>query len=645
MSSHVVANRPPNRDPDRSTHPIFWAVVAALCALLCFANAVPNDFTNWDDPLYVVENDLIRSLSVGSVREIFSTFLVGNYHPLTVLSLAVDYAFYGLNPSGYHLTNILLHTCNVVAVFIFIQMLAGSTAVSFITAVMFGIHPLHVESVTWVSERKDLLYTLFYLCAMCVYLSYIRAGTWTRYAMSLVFFVLSLLSKGQAVTLPVVLLLIDYCAGRSLTRVTLAEKIPFFVLSFIFGVVAIAAQKDTGAIPDIPTFSLGQRIILAWYNMYLYVAKLIAPIRLSAFYPYPRLHGWTSYLVYYLPGICTIAVLGIYYRRLTRSLFADRLVLFGVVFFLVNIALLLQVLPVGASMVSERYSYLCSIGFFLLIGYGFNRVSRASRPDGQRWKGVVSVVLVVYGGWLAYKTVDRNKVWRGSEPLWSDVLQQFPQVVVAYLNRGSYYQVRGDLDRALADFNAGLSINPEYYDILVNRCDVFRLLGEYDRALADCTKVIEEEGNNTVAYTNRGITYSMLGKHEEALGDFEKAISLEPRNAKLYTNRGNLYDMTGRYDTAIENYSYAISLRSDYYAAYYNRGKTQMRKRDFAAAIKDFDVSVRSDTLAADSYFYRSQALAALGDFERAWHDAQMSIQAGRAVDPHYVEQLEAERR
>lgn len=623
---------------------LMLALIAAAITLLCFANAIENDFTNWDDPLYVVENELIRSVSARSVREIFTSFLVGNYHPLTVLSLALDYALFGLHPSGYHLTTILLHTCNVLIVFVFIQKLTGSAALSFITALLFGIHPLHVESVAWVSERKDVLYTLFYLCSMYVYLSYIRSvrRKGLLYAASLALFVCSLLSKGQAVTLSVVLLLIDYCEGRRFTRATAVEKVPFFILSLVFGVVAIAAQKDTGAIPDLPTFSLAERIVLACFNLYIYAAKLVAPLQLSAFYPYPVLTRWSSYLVYYLPAVCTAALVIGYRCRLTAMLFADRVVVFGWAFFLINIALLLQVLPVGASMISERYSYLCSLGFFVLIGHGITWLWRHSRPEVRQLRGVFALLLVLYSGWLAYRTIERNKVWQSSEALWNDVLQQFPQVVVAYLNRGSYYQVRGDLDRALADFNAGLAINPNYYDILVNRCDVFRLLGEYERAVADCTKVIDEVGDNTVAFTNRGITYSMLGRYDDALEDFEKAIVLEPKNAKLYTNRGNLYDMTGRYDTAIENYSYAISLRPDYYAAYYNRGKTRMRKYDFAAAIKDFDVAVRSEALAVDSYFYRSQAFAAVGDLKEALDDARTAMQSGRTIDPRYIEELQA---
>ena len=612
----------------------------ALLTLLCFLNAIGNDFTNWDDPSYVVDNELIRSVSITSIKEMFSTFLVGNYHPLTVLSLAIDYAIYELKPSGYHLTNVLLHVCNVILVALFVQLLVGRPAVSFVTATLFGIHPMHVESVAWISERKDVLYTFFYLSSMCAYMLYARRSTHNGrcYAVSLGLFVCSLFSKGQAVTLPIVLLLIDYCDGRRWTRSTLVEKLPFFALALAFGVIAIVAQKVTGAIPDLPVFSLGKRLIFAGLNVSLYTAKLIVPIRLSAFYPYPAPESWGFYVVSCLPVALAMGVLGVFVYRITRGLAPRRFVEFGGAFFVVNIVLLLQIVPVGSSIISERYSYLCSLGFFLALGCVIQSLLGNSRNEVKTWKTVISCVLVLYSGWLAYATIERNKVWRGSEPLWSDVLQQFPQTALAYLSRGSYYDLSGDPNRALEDYNMGLAIKPNYYDILVNRCAVYRTRGEYERALADCNHVIENASDKTVAYTNRGIIYSLLRRYDDALSDFEKAISLEPKNAKLYSNRGNLYDMQGLYDTAIENYSYAISIQPDYYAAYYNRGKTQLRKGEFAAAVQDFDVSVRSNSLAADSYFYRSQSFRALGDLESARRDARSAQQAGRALPAFYSE-------
>jgi tetratricopeptide (TPR) repeat protein len=644
---------------------------------------------------------------------IFSTFLVGNYHPLTVLSLALDYWVFGLNPSGFHLTNIIIHTCNTALAYAVVRLLCGNHQIAIVTALLFGIHPMHVESVTWISERKDVLYSFFYLSALSVYLVSVRQDRNRRqhsafrmetrsdlhrrndraiqklpengefcpvspitpvqiqhrtgaksvllslvsvladrnyllstkaaivsrkdYLVTILLFLCALLSKGQAVTLPVVLLLVDYVKGRRWSRPLLLEKIPFFALSLLFGVVAIVAQKDTGAIPDMPTFSLAERVPFAFYNILLYVVKLVAPLKLSAFYPYPEALRWSVYIAL---GAAVLVVSALVWLA---ARFANRFLIFGAGFFIVNMALLLQVLPVGASMIAERYTYLGSLGLFFLAAYGSVQVlNRKGVQEGALGMALI-FVFALYCSWLGYTTIQRNRVWHSSESLWSDVLRQFPRVPVAYLNRGSYYQLEGQIEKALADFNSGLALNPDHYDILTNRCDVFRLLGEYDRSIDDCSRVIEKMKNHAVAYTNRGITYSMIGRIDEAMADFERAIALEPKNPKLYSNRGNLHDMSGMFDAAIEDYSYAISLRPDYSTAYFNRAKTKIRKGDLAGAILDFDVSTKSLELAADSYFYRSQAHKLTGNYSQALHDAQSAQRLGRRVDAQYLTELAAQ--
>ena len=664
---------------------ILFVCAALLCALttLCFWSAINNDFTNWDDNLYVTESHLIRNLSLDNTKRIFSSFVAGNYHPLTMISLAIDFAVHGLSPAGYHATNVAIHIANTLLVFAFISSLSASSTSAFITALLFGLHPLHVESVAWVSERKDVLYVFFYLAALYVYLFSIRTEgkRWLRYTFVMPLFIAALLSKGQAVTLPVAFLLLDWFERRGMGLAVFVEKIPFVVLSIIFGVVAVVAQQSTGAILDTFPFSFPIRLLYACTNLWLYVGKLIAPIHLSIVYPYPSLASWGALLLALLESLCVGAFLMLgalgfaapllfdqrhdqhsltalsaisrllspCYRllasrpagKLIISIAENRSLLFGGTFFLANIVLHLQLLPVGPSRIAERYTYLSSIGLFFVVGQLFSWIWMNAHPSKAPYRHGGAAILSVYFIFLGYQTVERTAVWRNSETLWSNVLKQFPQAVTAYLNRGNYYQLKGDTERALTDFTAALALNPNHVAVLANRCDVLKTLGRLEEAIADCGKVIARDPTIEVAYTNRGIAFAKLGNPRDALLDFDKAISLQPSKASLYFNRAALYDMIGSLDRATKDYSHAISLNPQYAAAYYFRGLTKLRMGEFNGAISDFDVSAQSAELKGRSLLSRSQAYMILNNTPQALADALEAQRVGMNVEASYLQNLQ----
>ncbi len=614
-------------------------ILLAIITLICFSNAFKNEFTNWDDQAYVTDNALIKSLSADGIKEIFSSYCMGNYHPLAVLSLAIDFNLYKLEPYGYHATSIIIHVLNVLLVFIFIRLLSGNTLASFITALFFGIHPMHVESVAWVSERKDVLYLFFYIASLCVYLLYIKPGKRRKfYVLSLVFFILSLLSKGQAVTLPVVLFLIDYFKGRKFDKALYLEKIPFLLLALGMGILAVIAQKESGAITDIPVFPLPIRILFAAYTLLAYLFKLILPIKLSAFYPYPALAGTTSYpVIYYAAPVVLLLLLFVAYRFFRKN----KTVVFGVAFFIVNIFLLLQILPVGGSMMSERYTYLCYIGLFFIIGQAFSYVWESSSKKISSYKFLFAFVLLIYSGFQAYGTHERNKVWKNSEVLWTNVIKQFPRAVIAYGNRGSYYQKAGKIDVALVDFNEALRLKPDHPETLINRSDVYRVKGQYDLSIEDCNKALAAKPGYPGAYMNRGIAYCIVGRYDEAFSDFGKVIAQDPKNSNVYCNRGNLYDMKGMLDSALADYTNAIRLKSDYSEAFYNRGKTYMRKQDFQTAIENFNSAIKYNKTYVEAYIFRSQSYKAIKNYPKALDDIRTAQQMGKPVDLNYVRELE----
>jgi tetratricopeptide (TPR) repeat protein len=616
-------------------------LLLSIFTFVCFSNAFKNEFTNWDDPGYVLDNPLVKSLSFENIKKIFSQNVMGNYHPISILSLAIDFHFYKLSPHGFHTTSILIHFFNVLLVFAFFRLLTGRIIIAFITALFFGIHPMHVESVSWVAERKDVLYFFFYMASLCMYVFFIRkqGKKWLFYALTLLLFIFSLLSKGQAVTLPVVLLLIDYFTGRKFDKKCIFEKIPFFIIALFFGLVAFYAQKISGAITDIPVFPLYERILFASYSLLSYTLKMIFPESLSAFYPYPTKVNNVLPVYFFAAPVVLLVLLLLFIRYFKKN----KALAFGICFYILNLVLLLQVLPVGGSMMSERYTYLSYLGLFFITGTAFSKIWFSQNKKLSGYKYLFAFVLFVYTGYISYKTFERNKVWKNSEVLWTDVIKQYKNVVIAYGNRGSYYQKNEKIDAALADFNEALRLKPDHPEALVNRSDIFRKKGQYDLSIADCDKALNAVKDYPGAYMNRGIAYCIVGRYDEAFNDFGKVIAQDPKNPNVYCNRGNLYDMRGKLDSALADYSKAIFLKPEYAEAYYNRGKTYIRLTNFDAAINDFNSALNYNSKSPETYYFRSYAYRSKKDYSNALKDARIAKEMGYpTANDAYINELQS---
>ena len=318
---------------------LYWGTGIAIITLIVMFPSFYTGFINFDDLQYVTQNSYIRNLNSENLRAILLTDVngTGNWHPLTMLSLALDYMFSGSNPKGYHLTNILLHILNTLLVFRFTFMVCKRLKIkeylllSVTASLLFGVHPMHVESVAWVSGRKDLLYTCFYLVSLLFYLEYTVKPKRYYYFLSMLFFILSLLSKAMAVTLPVVLILVDHMSDRrQKDRKVILEKIPFFTLAIIFGIVAVFTQKSGGATEIIRNRFFDQ-VVFASYGFTEYILKLIWPFHLSPYYPYPeRIHGAIPLPIYLSLISILILIYLLYYfvRRQKKETPFFRLVVF-----------------------------------------------------------------------------------------------------------------------------------------------------------------------------------------------------------------------------------------------------------------------------------------------------------------------------
>ena len=636
-SNRIAEIKSPKESGQQSS--IIFILLLVLITYLCFSNAFSNGFTNWDDNKYITNNLLIKSLSFDNIRNMFSTYVVGNYHPFAILSLAIDYHFYKLDPSGFHTTSILIHVLNVVLVFFLIKRLSGKSITAFISALLFGIHPMHVESVAWVAERKDVLYVLFYISSLYFYVLYRKLSHKKPlfYLLTFILFIFSLLSKGQAVTLPVVLLLIDYFTGQKISKKIIVEKIPFFIMSFIMGVVAIKAQVSSGSVVDLPHYSLIEGVLFGSFSFLAYIFKMILPLNLSAFYPYPEIEKSLPFY-YYLSPFFLLALVYFIFRLYKKN----KALVFGFGFYTINIILLLQLLPVGGAIMAERYSYLSYLGLFFIIGYGINWIWQSNQEKIKFYKYIIATFFIFYAIFLGAKTKERNKVWKNDETLWTDVIKKHDNVALAFSNRGNFYQQVGKYELALADYTSALNLKENNYEVLIGRAGIYRMAGEFNLVIKDCDKAISINKNKAGAFINRGIAKSLLGNNDEAMKDFNMSIQLEPENSSAYTNRGFLYGKMEKIDEAINDYSKGIALNPEYAFAYFNRGIAYFRKENYDAAILDFNSTIRLNNTKVETYFYRSQVYEAKKDYSKALQDALTAQQYGVPVDSMYINNLKS---
>ena len=547
---------------------IFIVVSILVVTYVAFYPSFKNNFTNWDDPGYVTENPHITHVKSADINYMFTHFIMSNYHPLTMLSLAMDYDKVQLAPRRYHVVNVLFHLLNTLLVFLFIYRLSGKRVlVASLVALLFGIHPMHVESVSWVSSRKDVLFAFFFLTGMITYLSYLTKNKLKGlyYSFTFVLFVLSALCKPAALTFPVVLLLLDFYHKRRFNFKYLLDKAPFFIVAIIFGIVSIKAQSEGSAISVWNIMGIQYRFLFASYGFASYIYKFLLPINLSAFYPYPVAFPIVKslpFMFYVAPFI----VLGLFVL-VWRSLKISRLYAFGFLFFLVNLLLVLQFISVGAALMADRYSYLPFIGLAFVAAMELDRLYKSKKPSLQVVKYGSSVVLVVVGIAFTTLTFQRTRIWKNNITLWTDVIDQYPdKAEIAYKNRGnSYARELKIYDKALQDYNSFIAISANDPSIYSNRGNLFYLMNRFRESLNDYSKSISIDSNYVDAYVNKGNVYMEIKQYDSALIFYNKGIEMDPGRLTTYQSRGYCYEMTGRNEEAIKEYNMVISKNPDFF--------------------------------------------------------------------------------
>lgn len=475
--------------------------ILALLALLVVISYYPslfNQFTNWDDDKFLTANSYVQNLSWDNLQRIWTTHFEDGYQPLTMFSFAIEHYFFKLDPFFYHLDNLLLHIVNVWLVFLIVLMLTQRPAVAFITALLFAVHPMRVEPIAWVSARKDLLFSFFYLLSM-------RAYVKKQALMCFMLFILSCLAKHQAVSLPFVLLLIDgVWDGKNIFK-----KIPFFLVSV--GILLVTITRASLHWTNIDVYSWLDKFFLVSYAVIVYLIKMVIPYQICNVYVYPdKSHGVFPWYVQIAPLIILLALYLIYkFRRDYPWVIA------GSLFFVFTIALPLTSILYGGMFIYDRYTYLPCIGIFLIVAYILSEKKR-----------LAYVILAVYLVPIFWLTHERCKVWHDGVTLWSAAIKQYPNNFFVYCNRGTAYALNGRDDLALNDFNKAVALNPKYASSLNNRAHIYLKSGKEEEALNDYNKAISENPKYGLGYFNRSILYYRHGQNQQAMDDLLKAKAL-----------------------------------------------------------------------------------------------------------------------
>jgi tetratricopeptide (TPR) repeat protein len=565
---------------------LIGAALAALVAFLVYLPSLNNGFVNWDDPYYVYRNANIRSFDLVWA---FTAEVSSNWHPLTLLSHTLDYALFGLDPRGHHLTNNILHTLNtfLVAILFYRLIKAGlkntsgdntyfALSASIIGALFFALHPLRVESVAWISERKDLLYAFFYILSVLSYLAYaVRVkfnapGKGVFFVISLVSFILSLLAKPMAVSLPLVLIIIDsYPLGRATFKEMigekkniLIEKIPFILLAIFSGVMTLLAQGSSGAMSTLESAPLITRLLVACRAYIFYIYKTILPIKLAPIYPYPESSSSIIGVgVLALIILIILSALCFCYLK-NKKLFASLWL-----YYIVTLVPVIGIIQVGRQSAADRYTYLPGLALIMLASLFLARLISGANKN-IKWAAII--ITIILSVLMSVKTVSQAKIWKDSVTLWSYEIGLYNDYAppVAFRNRGLALHVRREYKSALKDFDMVIKLDPTNLGAFGNRALTLQSMGRNIAALKDYDKAISIDPNDKTAINNRGTTLGSLGRIEEAKKSFERALEIDPDFTSAYNNLGKLYKMTGDLDRSIYYYKEAAR-RGDEWAINY----------------------------------------------------------------------------
>lgn len=638
-------------------------VLLALAVWLVFGQTIHHQFVNYDNDIYVYENpDISAGLSLKGILWAFTHVHVDEWWPLNSVSHMLDCELYGLNPGGHHLTNVLLHAATVIGLFLLLRNLTGALWRCAFVAAVFAIHPLRVESVAWVTERKDVLSGLFFVLTLGAYVRYVRKSevgnqrsethsppsvlrplTSGAYWLALFFFTLGLLSKSTLVTMPFLLLLLDWwplqrvpgvrgqgsgcnlrppdLALRTSTPALLLEKVPFLLLAVASCVTTILAVNGIHSVEQLSFATRTANAVVAYAT---YLKQMLYPVDLAVFYPHPenRLSPWTV-------GFSALALLVI-----SGFAFAGwrkrPCWLVGWLWYLGMLVPVVGLLQVGGQAYADRYTYLPQIGVYLMVAWGVAELGR-SWPYRRVLLGAGAVLVLAVLGIRAH---DQTRYWRDSLTLWTHTLDCTKENHLAHLNLGATLADQGKLDEAIAHYQLAVQIKPQYAEAHYNLGVALAAQGKSDEAIARYEQALRFKPDYADAHNNLGNALLAQGRLSDAVQHYQRAIQFKPLLAEGHYNLGNALTRQGRLEEAMQSYRRAVEIRPGYADAHFNWANRLAEAGRLDEAIEHYQQAIRLKPGSAEAHNNLANKLAAQKKFDAAARHYEQAIR----LRPDYAE-------
>jgi tetratricopeptide (TPR) repeat protein len=614
--------------PPSSLPPRVFPLIVAVVAFAAFLPSLGGEFLNWDDDLNFLRNPAYRGLGPDQLQWMWTRFYSGHYHPLTWMTLGLDYAIWGMNPLGYHLTNLILHSANSVFLYFIISALLRLSGrpdarwPGVAGALLHAVHPLRVESVAWITERRDVLCGFFMLLSVLAYLKHVeeerRGAPRKRWlALALAAFAASLLSKALSIALPAVLLILDVFPLRRFMpgsrRRVLLEKVPFVLLSCLDAAIMFLAMHDIEAVHSAVRYDLLGRAAQAAYGLCFYVVKTVWPSGLAPLYKIdPDLSPWKPV---YLAAMAAAAG-GTAFLIVRRKALPGALAAWAS--YVVLVFPVLGVAVTGLQIAADRYTYLALMPAAVLAAAGLERISSSGNPGASKAAAAATALVLAV---LTGLTVRQSGFWKDSITLWTREIAIDPACSIGLQNRGFARHDKGDREGAIADYTATIAVDPTTIRPRYNRGVLLALRGDHGGALADFTEVLRLDPRHADAFSARAVSRLRQGDLQGAMEDLSRALEIEPASPDhylkradvrlkmgdaagaladfsdalrrkpdpaVYLRRATLRGMGGDVAGAIADCTEALALRPDYVDAYLRRGIARMQTADAAGAAQDF---------------------------------------------------------